>query len=74
MGYAIATGKCLCCPNTFTYNPMKVPSHKDNKGIKQPICFHCMSKINALRKERGVPPHTIHAEAYTACKEGELAI
>jgi hypothetical protein len=72
MGYAFAMSPCLGCKRLFSYNPMKVPSHRDAQGVKQPICQGCMTLINALRKDKGFEPFPIPPDAYEPCPEEEL--
>jgi hypothetical protein len=70
--YALLTAPCLCCGRIFASNPMRVPSHRDANGIKQPICQDCFEKINQVRVEKGVPPFALLPGAYEACDEAEL--
>lgn len=71
MGYALAMSGCLCCGNTFGYNPVRVPSFRV-AGTRRPICKRCMGIINDKRKAAGVEPFVIPDDAYEACDEGEL--
>jgi hypothetical protein len=61
MGYMFAVGNCLLCKGMMTFNPEKVPSLKG-----EPICKHCMEKINIMRVDAGVEPLFIHPDAYEA--------
>jgi hypothetical protein len=48
------------------FNASYVPSFPDPKsGIKEPVCELCMERVNHERKIQGLPPHSIHPEAYT---------
>jgi len=71
MGYAFVIGPCLVCKKPFTMNPVRVPSFKVD-GVREPICKPCMSHVNKKREENGLPPHSIHNDAYEACDEMEL--
>lgn len=72
MGFYIAMGDCFACRRTFSFNPDRVPSHRDARGERQPICSDCMGRINALRKQRGEPLFPILPGAYEPAEEGEL--
>ena len=72
MGYAFVLGACGNCGNTFTFNPVKVPSVRDSQGIRQPICQECMTEANKQRADNGIQPFTIPDDAYTFCDENEL--
>jgi hypothetical protein len=76
-GYSLAVGACLCCGNTFAFNPVHVPSHPARRGDggallpstdptdpRAPICRPCIDTINRERKARGMPTWTVHPEAY----------
>lgn len=72
MGYAMVWSACFGCGQVFGYNPMTVPSHRDNTGERQPVCQGCMTIVNAERVRRGHAPFPIAADAYEACDETEL--
>ncbi len=72
MGYVTAMGDCGCCEKTFTFNPLKVPSHKFDGVTKEPICKPCIKFINNKRKEKGIELWPVADDAYEACKEEEL--
>lgn len=72
MGYALGMGLCFCCRRVFGFNPVRVPSHQDEHGVKQPICETCMGLLNKKRREKGLQPFPILADAYEACEEHEL--
>jgi len=71
-GYAIVLGECYACGKRFTFNPVRVPSFRDEHGVKQPICRSCMEYINKERKKMGLEPFTIPADAYEPVREEEL--
>jgi len=72
MGYALIVGTCYACGKTFTFNPLRVPSFRDQHGVRQPVCRECMTVVNGKRKARGLQPFEIAPDAYEACDEGEL--
>lgn len=80
MGYMHVTGPCLVCKQTFSYNPVRVPSHpaKDGKPSdnpndpKEPICQVCIVLINEARAAIGQPQWPIADDAYEAVDEGEV--
>ena len=74
MGCALMIGTCFACGKTFTFNPVRVPSFRDEHNIRQPVCAGCMAKVNEKRKEMGLEPFQIAADAYEACDEYELDI
>lgn len=71
-GYAFVLGECYGCGRTFTFNPVKVPSTRDARGIKQPLCRACVEYVNRERQKIGQPPFTIPPDAYEPVKEEEL--
>ena len=71
MGYALGMGTCYACKQPFAFNPNKVPSIRID-GVREPVCGHCMELVNKRREEMGLPPHTIHPDAYEAVDENEL--
>jgi len=71
MGYAFATGTCLVCRQFFTFNPVRVPSFRNN-GVREPVCLYCMGVINRARIKAGVPAFQIPLDAYEPCDEREL--
>lgn len=72
MGAYIAFGACWSCGRTFGFNPDRVPSIRDARGERQPVCADCMASANELRRSRGEPPHRILPGAYEPAEEGEL--
>lgn len=71
MGYAFMTGFCFGCKQIFTYNPKKVPSIRINM-ILEPICAHCIQRVNPLRIRNGLAPIIAHPDAYEPINEDEL--
>lgn len=72
MGYAFLTANCFVCHCIFTSNPVRVPTFKDKNGVKQPVCSRCIERINSMRKEKGLTPFVIPADAYNSVNENEL--
>lgn len=72
MGYAMCVGTCFGCGRPFTFNPIRVPSIKDQSNVKQPICLGCVNYVNPIRIANGLQPIVPHPEAYTECDEREL--
>jgi hypothetical protein len=72
MGYVFATSACFGCGETFTYNPVKVPSIRID-GVPQPVCGSCIALANPKRIANGLDPIEIHPDAYEACDEAELS-
>lgn len=70
MGYILAMGTCYNCGEVFSFNPDKVPSLRV-EGVRQPICKTCIDTANIIRKEKGLPPLTYAADAYSFASEGE---
>ena len=71
-GYAFALGPCFACGKTFSFNPLRVPSFRDNHGVRCPVCSECMTIVNVKRKEKGLDPFDIPSDAYEPVAEGEL--
>ena len=72
MGYAFMLGSCFVCGGRFSFNPMRVPSFKDSKGVRQPVCLACITEINVARTDGGVDAFIIPDDAYDPCNEDEL--
>jgi len=72
MGYALMIGNCFNCTIKFSFNPLRVPSFRDSKGVRQPVCLGCITAINIKRMEKGLDAFIIPADAYEACDENEL--
>jgi len=73
MGYVIVQGQCLLCKKLFAFNPKWVPSFRvPEHGEKQPVCRECMDEVNEARRNNGVPPFKIHANAYEPADENEI--
>jgi len=71
-GYVFVLGQCYSCGQRFTFNPVRVPSVRDEKGVKQPLCRACVNFVNSERKKKGLPPFTIPPDAYEPIREEEL--
>jgi hypothetical protein len=72
MGYALVIGLCYICGQKLSFNPLKVPSMRDEQNERQPICQSCVEQANITRKEKGLPLLTYAPDAYTFCDENEL--
>ena len=72
MGYAFMIAGCYVCGRLFSFNPMKVPSLRDNHGVRQAVCRNCVEAANEIRKGKGLEPFPIPADAYEPCDESEL--
>ena len=72
MGYAVIIGQCYGCGHPFTFNPHKVPSVRDSKNEKQPVCRTCMNGINYKREKSGMKKFEIPADAYEPINENEM--
>jgi len=65
-----AMGECFACHRVFTFNAVRVPSIRalngrpDQRGKAEPICRHCVERINPTRIANGLPPIQIPAGAY----------
>lgn len=70
--YVVVVIPCYCCRNPTVCNPNKVPSFRDENGIRQPICENCMTRINMKRREQHLAPFPIDPDAYEAIPEEEL--
>jgi hypothetical protein len=47
-------GACIGCGQSINFDPLIVPSvHVD--GNKQPLCRHCVARMNMIRTARGEP-------------------
>jgi hypothetical protein len=73
MGFAMAYGICVCCGQTFGFNPVRVPSCRIN-GNREPICGICIPQINIRRRAKGLAEIIPLPDAYQACEESELLI
>ena len=49
-----------------------MPSYRDNRGERQPVCLGCMTRANAKRRELGLAAFEILADAYEPLPEAEL--
>jgi hypothetical protein len=57
-------GACIGCGRTFSFNPDLVPSSSAVTGEREPICAPCLERINARKRELGLPEWTAPAGAY----------
>lgn len=71
MGYALCMGPCIGCGRLFAFNPMRVPSCTIN-GNREPVCQHCVARVNPMRIANGLEPIVPKPDAYEACDEQEL--
>lgn len=71
-GYVFVLGTCYGCGKTFTFNPNRVPSTRDEKGERQPLCRTCVEYVNRERVKAGMEPFTIPPDAYEPMREEEL--
>ncbi len=72
MGYAFVIAECYACGRLFSFNPMKVPSLRDNNGVRQAVCRTCVETANEMRRGKGLEPFSILDGAYEPCDESEL--
>ena len=72
MGYALGIGTCYTCGQTFSFNPVRVPSFRDKNNVRQPVCRACLEQINRQRQEMKLEPLAIPEDAYDYCEESEL--
>ena len=72
MGYAMVISPCFGCGNLFSYNPNKVPSIRDGKGERQPVCRNCVERVNPQRVANGLEPIVPDPEAYEPVNEYEM--
>jgi len=71
MGFITATASCLGCGQTFTFNPMSVPSIIV-KGSREPICRDCITRANLSRLNKGLPAIPILPDAYEPVDERDM--
>lgn len=69
--FAFCVGYCVSCSETFTFNPLRVPSVLVN-GVREPVCRVCIERANPERIARGLEPIRVLPDAYEACDESEL--
>ncbi len=72
MGYVFMVSNCWVCGKPFSFNPVSVPSVRDQKGVKQPVCRGCVERANEMRKGKGLKPFSIREDAYSVCDENEI--
>jgi hypothetical protein len=70
-GYVYVTSACCNCHRVFSYNPVHVPSIRI-KGVREPVCSHCIAKANVVRIKNGLEPLATHPQAYEPIPEEEL--
>jgi len=68
MGYAFVISACAACGNSFSYNPLRVPSVRI-KGNREPICRPCVEGWSARKVAAGQPALEIPADAYEPINE-----
>jgi hypothetical protein len=74
MGYARAMSPCICCKQSFTYNPMRVPSTSAVTGVREPIYQACsIDRVNRIRVKNGLPPIVPLPDAYEVRDESEAS-
>lgn len=71
-GYVFCMGACIACGRPFAFNPHRVPSTSAVTGSREPVCRSCMDWINRKRRELGLEPFQIEADAYEPMAEAEL--
>ena len=55
MGYMSVYGECIGCGRPFYFNAYRVPSITI-RGTREPICPHCVARVNPRRVANGLPP------------------
>lgn len=60
-GYMFVLGTCYGCGRSFTFNPERVPSIRN-----EPICRYCVEVANPIRIQNGLNPIVILPGAYEA--------
>ena len=63
-----AFGPCGLCGETFSFNPLTVPSTSALTGEREPLCRACVDAVNEERQRRGDKPFEIAADAYDAAE------
>lgn len=43
--------ECFRCHKVVGFNPNKVPTVRDSKGVKQPLCAACLAYIQTCQRE-----------------------
>lgn len=69
--YALCHSACAGCHRIFSYNPLRVPSVVI-KGSREPICRHCVERVNPMRIANGLEPIVPLPDAYEPIHESEL--
>ncbi len=63
MSNAVLMAACINCGQTFFANPELVVSVRIN-GRREPVCKRCVMRVNAQKREVGLPEFTIPKGAY----------
>jgi hypothetical protein len=71
MAWVQCIGICVGCKQTFTFNPVRVPSVTIN-GTREPFCGSCVARANPVRIANGLDPIVPLPDAYQSCDEMEL--
>jgi len=71
-GYAFVIGVCVGCRAVFTFNPHRVPSVLV-KGVREPICRHCVEAVNPTRVANGLDPIVVFPDRYEPIPEEGLS-
>ena len=71
MAWVQCIGICIGCKQTFTFNPVRVPSVIIN-GTREPFCGPCVARANPVRIANGLDPIVPLRDAYESCDEMEL--
>ena len=67
--YVLVFGACCACGQRIHFNPDRVPSLRID-GVRQPLCFGCAERWNAIhRTAKGLPPVPIAEDAYEPKEE-----
>ena len=71
-GFYMVLGPCVACHRLFGFNPHLVPSIREERGERQPVCQQCVGIYNRRRAADGLPGFPIPPGAYEPVPEGEL--
>lgn len=67
MAFMSAMGDCFGCRQVFSFNPLRVPSYQG-----EPICRACIERVNAQRRQRGLPEWPVFPDSYEPAEASEL--
>ena len=67
----LAVARCFVCDSIFSFSPHLVPSVRDERGVRQPVCEECMHVANAERVKKGLAPHAIPRGAYAPIEDSD---